>query len=921
MPISSIKSYLTFGLSSLVQKIKFSKENNNSDPKSKVNPDLQNTQTSSIKESHPMQTEDLKPPEQQLPFQLPELNPSIALQINRTSSSTSSTSQTSSSSSSEANIPISILKKQTQIQAQELKTKASLYATVNLLNFLCNPNSSKNDDQNLKLIIRDLFKPSNPGFRKIYKTMKQYIPNISYVKMLFFYYTFAFLLPKLYINASIEKILHFTREKISEKDKLLDFIIKSFNTFKSYLSDYNKSIEKFKNDDNASNLNRDQYVNYELKEFETLGYKSIDSLYQNFFSTIFSFNFFSSNIYKFQMLEFGFLNNKYKKIQPIAYFLGIVPYYCFKIFEKILNTINKKAHSSIMKILLPKIIQSIVSNNKDITYTINKLLCTVYQNALDEFEKNPENNPIIIPDIQDMPIKEMVDNELICELLEQIYTLLIKELCKTREDLKNPNIFDQLLDGGLIQIIKYLMPTYKVLSTKSNIYITHINKVDAYNILCIKPDKLEESLKELITQLNNIFDPLLDQDNEPPISAKELQEKRTILQNQLIENLKGFFSPPPSWQKGKFLLSCKTLKVISDKLPDALDPNDQNIKNNILYTEELFKSIYDIYSQSDPGKNSMEKCLQSFLDKKNEIDYKISQIKKMLEISFVNLKKILEELDFNLNNFSISTIELQIQNILLCIKQLKKINKNSELNKITANYQVFYNRIEKHHKLAFELQKLILPLSFKSSALFQFMQSQRAVLLDSSSPTAQENLQKEEKEIEEILNNLQILQMSEEDIKIITDQILKISNASLNEINDIYEETLKLIENKILENNRSCINLFIECKTKTNERIKNLIPSLELENSKTLKSNIDDLNSLSKEIKTSLINIDMQEIEFESMIKRLAKGFVKTPISFLNSALLGPKIESLTKSLFSVTANKTFLEGLTHAFMKQFAEN
>ncbi len=740
------------------------------------------------------------------------------------------------------------LKKETDKQSKIFIQRSSLYTTVCLLHSWCNNGiATQEDDNKLKLIVKNLSTHNNSGFFSIRKAMKKYFPQLPSIRMFFLYFLFIGWLPNLYIQRSLNKILDYSRVRLKKGDNLPLLGNKLLATLNTYLSDYNRTVQRFRDDKTNLIGDRDAFIKKELHKQELLGYPSIDHLHKNFAraasreDTRPSFRALSNPIKKFQLLNYKLLkqyaNFPRTLLLPFAFTIGIIPYLVARITEFIPNRVIKTAHSSIIKYFMPTVIKNTLEavSQPEFSHAINSFLCDVIQDLLNEMNKRPEEKSIDeTPNI----VNEALNQE-IKKFSELVYTLLKNEPYKTQEELQYIKKHGPDPKSNLERLLKLLTTkgyVDRAWITPIFIEALHLNIVDGFNLLFAKPERLEEYLCNLIVLLNKVFDYVPDPNTTEGRALKEemkeKQKRREKLVDEVIEKginlatedkLNESLYMLSRHQKENLLVSYRKIqKKASDRLPnlsqDAVDIlNSSNyvhltsvqakhakedIEKAMRDIERLFISVSNVLSnENGPVKSQMTRHLRSFLQDEQTLKDSIIKINhlhdrkeglKLIKTELEKLKHTLES-PFQTSSNQIAAIE----NHLI---KLNQINKDHQFDLIIAEYKKLEDQLKKiqaHSVFATKLQEILNTTFFSNNLIFILAKAQKEYLLHLSSKSKEQALVRARNKMLAFLKHLESFSFPQDvhEIKLAMKKILEAQNPS--QLNEDYKNALSLVRKKI----------------------------------------------------------------------------------------------------------------------------
>lgn len=739
------------------------------------------------------------------------------------------------------------LKEETDYQAKKFVEKSSLYTSVCLLHSFCNDGPVTQDaDRNISKVVKELSKQKSPGFFSIRKAMNKYFPQLSFFRMFFLYFSVLWWLPKFYIERSIDPILEFSRTHSKDGNNLPILGSNLLGTMNTYLADYNRTVQRFRDCKENPLGDRDGYVRQELHKPELLGYPSIDLLHKDFAKAASrknirpAFRGFSDPIKKLQFLDFVFLTKTAAPIRtillPITFILGIIPYLLARVIEFIPNKIIKKCHPFLIKYFTPTVMKSTLDavSKPGFSHAINSFLCDVIQDLLIEMKKKPEERSIEeIPNV----VNEALSKD-IRKFSELVYALLKNEPYKTQEELQHIKEHGPDPKSFLERLAKLL--TSKGYLDRSLIDPTfvdalHANIIEGFNLLFSKPERLEEYLCKLIVLLNTVFeydpDPNSEEGKALLEEMTEKQNRREQLVNEVIK--KGINLASDDYinsamnilsrnQKENILVSYrKILKKASDNLPeiaqDSLDilhssgldqPNSSQIKIAEVDIDKtmrdllrFFTSISNLIPHEDgPVKSKMEKHLKPFLESENALKNCILQIKDLHDQKD-GLKTLTEELQ-NLKHTFASTenSSKKILKVKELLRKLNEINKKHQFDHILLEYKEFEDQLKKidfHKEFSESLQELLTTTFFSNNLIHNLAKAQKDCLLHPNSESNQQALIIARNKVQNCLRQIESNESSQDvlEIKLAMKKLLDSQHPQ--HLEEVYKDLQSLVRKKI----------------------------------------------------------------------------------------------------------------------------
>jgi len=683
------------------------------------------------------------------------------------------------------------LKEQTDTQAKTFTKKASLYTTVNLLHSWCNVGSNhEDDDSKFRLVVKDLSKHKNPGFWTIRSAMRKYFKKLSFVRMFFLYYLFIGWLPELYIKSCTDKILDFSRHRLKEGDNLPALGSKMLGSTNTYLANYNRTIQRFRDDPNNPIGARDTYVKSELHKPEMLGYKSTSDLHKRFAlaasreDTRPAFRFISNPIKKFQLLDFDFLKRHASIVRtalmPITIILGIVPYIAARIVEFPFNRVIKIAHSSLIKFFMPSVIKNTLEavSQPGFSHAINCFLCDVLQDLAKEMKKKPEEKSIDeIPNV----VNEALSQD-IRKFSELLYTLLKNEPYKTQDDLQYLKNHGPDPKSTLERVLKLVTSKgYIDRSWITSIFVgaLHSNIIDGFNLIFAQPEKLEEYLCNLMLLMNKVFDYVPDPNTDEGRAVLEEQKEKQKRRIELVDDMiaKGInLATDDVLNEGMYMLSRhqrenllvsyrRVEKKARRRLPDiGADASDilntsnyvhqssaqarlakEDIQRAMRDIERLFIAVNNVMTdENGPVKAKMKKHLKTFLRQEETLKDSVIQINELHDT-----KQGLRALDAELRQLKATLdvlptiVSKQTKAIEVHLQRIREINKNHQFDALVEEYQKLGSqlvKINRHADFTAELEKILSTSYFSNSILLTLARAQKEYLQKPNSSKKEQNL-------------------------------------------------------------------------------------------------------------------------------------------------------------------------------------
>ncbi|NGX36606.1 MAG: hypothetical protein K1000chlam1_01455, partial [Candidatus Anoxychlamydiales bacterium] len=440
------------------------------------------------------------------------------------------------------------LEEKTNTEANKFIKHSTLYIKVNFFHSYCNAGDKTADaDKLYRLAVKDLSRYNNPGIIRIRRVMKKYFPHLSLFRMLFFNLLFISWRPQKYIQKSIDKTLSFSRFELHQGDYLPDLGSKLISEANTFLANYNRSIERFRDDPNNTLGDRDEYVQKELRKPEILGYKSIDKFYKKFANAAsrddirVRFAPLSSRIKKLQLLDYKLLKNYANIVRvalmPITITLGIVPLILAKVLEFIPDRIAKKGHSYLIASFMPSMLDNTLEAvaRPGFTHAINSFLCDVLEDLLKEMDKAPKDR-----ELKDIPnvVNEALSED-IKQFSEHLFTLLTREPYKSQDELKHITKYGLEPSSPLERFFKFFTSKHYVdRAWTKDIFVNkalHPSIIEGFNFLFAQPEKLEEYLCNLMEMLNKIYDHVPDANTEEGRALLDEQIEKQKRREKLVD--------------------------------------------------------------------------------------------------------------------------------------------------------------------------------------------------------------------------------------------------------------------------------------------------------------------------------------------------------------------------------------------------
>lgn len=859
------------------------------------------------------------------------------------------------------------LKKETDYQAAKFVQKSSLYARVSLLLKLCNDGVAKSDDENKAcLVVKELLKQNKTGFFSIRKEMKKYFPELSFLRMCFFYVLFISWLPGLYIQGSLNKILNFSRKGLKEGDNLPILGSNLLGTMNTYLADYNRTIQRFRIDKDNPLGDRDAYIRQELHKPELLGYPSIDHLHKNFAKaasredTRPAFRTLSNQMTKFQFLDFEFLKKHLNIVRtvllPITMILGTIPYLAARIIEFIPNKVIKWAHSTLIKYFMPTVIKNTLASvsQPGFSHAINSFLCDVIQDLLAEMKKKPEEKTIEeIPNI----VNEALSND-IKKFSEFLYTLLKNEQCKTQEELEYLKVNGpdpKSLTERLLKLFTSKGFVNDALITPTFVEALHSSIIDGFNLLFSKPEKLEEYLCNLIVLLNTVFDYVPDPKTKDGLALleemKEKHKRREKLVNEVIS--KGInlaaedtisiglssigLKNLTRHQKENISLSYRKIeKKASERLPDIaknafnifnsssyLNPSSaqaqsakEDIKKAMNDIKRLFVAISnDIPDDNDTVKKQMCKHLKQFLQKEQILKDTIIQIDHLHDKKegIKSLKSELESLKQTLESAHQTPSKI-ISAIEAHLNRLNEINSDHLFDNFISQYANLDEQLKKirfHNTFADKLQALLTTSFFSNNPIDILAKAQKEYLLHPTSKNKEQTLVNARNKIQEFLNQLETSSPSQDvtEIKLAVKKILDTQHTE--QIDEEYKNALTLVRKKITKHKSLYKDeqgvlpkYFDKCRTNIENQIAQF-PKMTQDAHADLLKQTELLTTTVENMQKNLPEIEKQN--FTDSIDKSAIAKILISIASCGAGYLGLIGKTLSIALGSTSLGSTYL--------------
>ncbi len=723
------------------------------------------------------------------------------------------------------------------------------YAEAYLLYKFCRIGSEDIDkDRKLLYIVKDLSTCKNPGFFKIRSVMNRYFKHLSFFRMLFFYYSFASWVPKLYISRTVNKIIETSRRELKDGKNLPELGSKILRTANSYLANYNQAVNNFRDDNTNPIGDRDDYLKSEafLKHPKIIGYESTKKLYCEFAKAASKeemrpdFRPLSKTVNKIQLLDFKILQKIPKALllplQTVTLTLGTIPYIIARLLEVVPNAIINIFHRKAIASFVPSVVEDILKavNRSGFTHAINCFLCDVINEALIEMEKDPFNKTTKEP-------PQIVDKSLstdIKKFSELLFTLITREPYQTREELKR--IQKNGLDpkSTLERILKLKNPNYIDREWIKYFFVDkalHPNIIDLFNFLFGQPEKFEQYLCNLIELLNKTYDHVPDTTTPEGRALleeqNEKQQRREALVDKLIKDgityatddgINEFFGMISKNQNKDLILAYRKIKEKAlEKLPtiqlDARNllesckdlivsfspvnaktqaKEDIELAKNDL--KEFFIAIQNILpKENGPVRKVMENHLKNFKSKEKVLLSSLNQVDNLHD-EIEQLKSLSKELKLlkNLLNSKNKNLE-KIKQQLDILESLKN---DSKFDKLIDEYKFLsdqFQKIQIHENYISTLKSILTNTFFKNGVLLELAKAQKEYL---NSPKSVNKARKLKQLNQKMLNSLNSLQPIAEDADIteMKDAIRKISICpNLQKLQIAYKNTKQLFEKKL----------------------------------------------------------------------------------------------------------------------------
>lgn len=746
------------------------------------------------------------------------------------------------------------LKKQTDKEIPAFIEKTALYAKVVAIKSFCNSGpKTENDDYHVSKIVQDLSKVSKPGFYSINKAMKKYFPNISTIKMIFWYFFVLIggFLPKLYIQRFIERLLHFVRYELNEGDNLPVLGSKVLKILNNYLSNYNRTAHRFREDKNNLIGDLDTYIKQEFNKPELLGFSSVNNLHKCFAKAASRddirpvFEPLSRTIRKVQTLDFDFLKNHLSPIRalilPFTYLIGLPAIMFAKIFEYPIDLIFKKIHMGIIKYFMPTVIDSTLEAvaKPTFTYSLNTMLCEFIQDFLTDLNKKPEEKNIdITPNI----INESLQAE-INKFSKELVTLLRNEPYKTQIALQDVKDNGYSSKSKLEWLVKKITPKGTI-DNKAIPYIFE-NTLEAliknvFNTVFSQPQQLEEYLKTLISSLNKVFDNVPDPSSREGKALKEDMIEKQKMKEELVnallvkeidlqtENqLDDLFKRLSKQQKENLIVAYRKIKKKAHEnlLEVAQDSSDilnssnyaqptsaqskhakEDIEKAIKDIDRLSKAINNIVlDENDLIKNSIKDHTKSFRQYEQTLKDSIQQINQLHDKKegLRQLKQVLQNLKKSFDGIYLNSAN-QISDIEKHLNTLNEINKNHQFDELASRYKHLQDQITKikaHGDFAKTLQELITNTFFSKNLIYNLAKAQKEYILYPTSDGKEQALTNARTKVKVFLKDLEN-SFTLQDLTELKQSVKKILDSSqVLELEEAYRDTLALVRKKISKHN------------------------------------------------------------------------------------------------------------------------
>lgn len=442
---------------------------------------------------------------------------------------------------------------------------------------------------------------------------------------------------------------------------------------------------------------------------------------------------------------------------------------------------------------------------------------------LDEFNKKLE----LIEQDYNKYNKSIIENELKIQELSQ-YTEFIEKTDKIKSKLIN---YKKIYNDKLLLLDNYNLKLNEELNKKNNLE----NLKDKYKNILDEHNKFLSNKKQKLNNLNNelldvykkiinIKKPIYniktlnkliqDDQNKINILNKELLDKQILINNIIIHPVKNINNL--ELKINKYNKISKSIISINDKIKLLLEDNKiNNIRLDKLKTHEYNincsacmknQNTIDLlnYSNIINNNNKLIKEKQLILDKKNNI---LKELEKYIEMDKLN--KINEE-----NKIKINDLEKEI---ILIRKNIELLEINISNNKNKKNENNEYNKVEKDNKIyrlkveniKFDINKIELLENEEYNNYLKYTNSlidieKNIIELKNKINNMEinkylDNINKCEKELEEIKINLEKVELYEKLTKELDIDIIKF-NKIKEEKNKINSEIILLKENIMKQN-------------------------------------------------------------------------------------------------------------------------
>jgi len=716
---------------------------------------------------------------------------------------------------------------------------------------------NKKDDRKLCLAVKDLYKYKNPGFWRIRSVLRKHFTKISFFRAFFIYYIFLSWLPHFYINATIEKIIKFIRNETKDGAYLPEFGSKIISVSNTYLANYNRTVQRFRDDSSNPIGDKDLYIRQQLKKQEIIGYPSINKLYKDFAKAAShsefmpTFELLSSGFLKFRLLDYSIFKNPIlhpvkSVFRPITSLVGLPFYISAKLVESIPNKIVKYGHLSLLSYFMPSVLSNTVNSvsTSGFSHAINSFLCDVIQDFLNESKKKPHEK-----ELDDTPniVTEALSND-IKKFSEHLYTILQREPFKTQEELeylKNNGPSSKSWTESIFKIItpKHYLEKKAIQPIFAQAFQGLIS--DGFNFIFGKQQNSEEYLYTIINSLNSVFeyvpDPLTEEGKALIEDQIYINRRKTHLVNELLEkSIKDvtisetnkfasnftrnyftslFLSSP---QKEAITIGYRKIHKKAEDHISILSADSKDVTSilsfksptdaqSALAKKEIEKASIDIDrfekaienilpAENGPELIQMRRHLGKLLNHIGKIKRTIGNI-QIIHDKIDGFKRIEIELKLltkDLESRDLHNTASQMQKVKGHLDTLNQINIHNQFNSIIHQFNDLSNQLLKilrHNENAILLTKLISNNYFSSSLISDLAKAQKEYIYSFSSTKKENKLKTVKEKIEQLIKELEKNQYL--DVSEIKDGIRRILNSHENsEIDKTQNYLLNLIKKK-----------------------------------------------------------------------------------------------------------------------------